>query len=107
VPARSAATSAAVSAVAAVPSAAVASRLDAPTLPVVVPVVAPPAAPSRADTVHTPPPRTGRGRDTAGDGRAPVPVNPNAAECARIMQRLSLGEAGADLLEKASALKCK
>ena len=106
-PARSAVASEAVSGVAAVPSAVVASPLEAPTLPVVVPVAAPPAAPSRADAAHASPPRTGRGRDTAADGHPPAPVNPNAAECARIMQRLSLGEAGADLLEKASALKCK
>jgi len=52
------------------------------------------------------PPSTRRPRATPS-AKPPAVANPNAAECARILQRLSLGETSPDLLERAGSLHCK
>ena len=71
---------------------------------VVAPVDAtPPSAP--APRTETPPPT--RHTRPAASANPVTTANPNAAECARIMQRLSLGETSADLLERAASLHCK
>jgi hypothetical protein len=39
--------------------------------------------------------------------RPSAAASPNAGECARIMQRLSLGESSPELLERFTALHCR
>ena len=111
-------------------------RVEAPAAPASVPLAAPPplplpepasaAAPASAPEVApsaavvVPPPAVAEPAPAPASRQAPArastpraapvhdaPVNANAAECARIMQRLSLGESGAELLERATALHCK
>lgn len=38
--------------------------------------------------------------------KAPAPAEKNAAECANVLQRLSLGESSAELLERMKTLGC-
>ena len=94
------------------PTARVAPPPEPAPSPATVTVAPPVAAPVEATPASAPAPRT----ETPPVARhaRPVPAanpiataNPNAAECARIIQRLSLGEASPELLERAGSLHCK
>lgn len=70
--------------------------------------------PAPVDATSSPAPTPRLAAPPAGKPTRPAPsahptatANPNASECARIMQRLSLGENAPDLLERAGKLHCK
>ena len=94
------------------PAAAASSELPSPAAAAVAASGAPAAgaladAPAAPATEH-PRVAANRARPTASPANRPsAVVSPGAAECARILQRLSLGESSPELLERGAALHCK
>lgn len=78
--------------------------------PAPLPELAPPPAPAPAPVTAAPTPAPAPARNAKPQAAAPKPpprVNANEAECANVLQRLSLGESSSELIGRMKTLGCR